>query len=107
MKHTVVVTYQVRPERREEHVELIHAVFRQLQDERPTNVSYQVVCLNDGKTFIHTSTADTEDGSNPLVSLASFREFSRDVSSRTVDPPDANDADVVGSYRPGADPQTQ
>jgi hypothetical protein len=96
----VVVTYQVRPEARDEHVQLINAVFDQLADEQPADVDYTVVCLDDGVSFIHVSVTRTDDGSNPLVALAAFAEFSGNVSDRTVDPPHATPAQVIGRYRP-------
>ena len=64
---SVVVTYRVLPEAVAEHVRLIEAVFEQLRSEKPTGVlDYQVRCLEDGVSFVHVSTADTSDGSNPL-----------------------------------------
>jgi hypothetical protein len=100
MLNTVVVTYQLRPEAREKHLSLIEGIFLQLSTERPDDVEYKVVGLDDGVTFVHISTADTDDGANPLVSLSSFQEFSRDVSARTVEPPQASPAQIIGTYSP-------
>jgi hypothetical protein len=102
--NTVVVTYQVRPEAKEEHVALIQAVFEQLSSEGPGDVSYEVICLADGVSFIHVSTAETDDGTNPLVAMSAFQDFSRDVTERTVQPPVASSADLLGSYRPSPAP---
>ena len=81
MISSVVVSYQVRPEAVAEHVRLIEAVFAQLQAERPGNVEYKVVRLADGVSFVHVSSAETPDGSNPLPELASSR------SSAATQPP--------------------
>ena len=67
MISSVVVTYRVRPEAVEEHVRLIEAVFDQLRAEQPVNIEYKVVRLDDGVSFVHVSTGDTPDGSNPFV----------------------------------------
>jgi hypothetical protein len=68
---SVDVTYQVPPDAAAEDVRLIEAVFEQLRAERPPGVlDYQVRCLEDGVSFVHVSTADTPDGSNPLPNLA-------------------------------------
>jgi hypothetical protein len=75
---SVVVSYQVRSEAVAEHVRLIEAVFEQLHAEQPDNVEYKVVRLADGVSFVHVSSADTPDGSNPLPELAAFKEFGRD-----------------------------
>ena len=73
MISSVVVSYKVRPEAVDEHVRLIEGVFEQLQAEQPDNVEYKVIRLDDGVSFVHVSTADTPDGSNPLPELEAFR----------------------------------
>jgi hypothetical protein len=102
MISNVVVSYQVRPEAVAEHVRLIKAVFDQLRDEQPDNVEYKVVRLDDGVSFVHVSTADTPDGSNPLPELASFKEFGRNSTARVATPPLPTAADIIGSYYPPA-----
>jgi hypothetical protein len=97
---SVVVSYQVKPEAIDEHVRLIQGVFDQLNAERPDNVEYKVVRLADGVSFVHVSTADTPDGSNPLPEMAAFQEFGRDVGSRVATPPTPTAADIIGSYQP-------
>jgi hypothetical protein len=97
---SVVVSYQVRPEAIAEHVRLIEAVFAQLHAEQPDNVEYKVVRLDDGVSFVHISSADTPDGSNPLPELAAFKEFGRDSAARVATPPVPTAADIIGSYYP-------
>lgn len=97
---SVVVSYTVRPEAVAEHVRLIEAVFEQLRAEQPGNIEYKVVRLEDGVSFVHISTADTPDGSNPIPELAAFQRFSRDAAARVATPPVPMAADTVGSYRP-------
>jgi hypothetical protein len=97
---SVVVSYQVKPEAVDEHVRLIQGVFDQLQAERPDNVEYKVVRLADGVSFVHVSSADTPDGSNPLPEMAAFQDFGRDIGSRVATPPVPAAADIIGSYVP-------
>ena len=99
MFNRVVVTYTIRPEARDEHVRLIEQVFEQLSSEAPTNVDYQVLCLDDGLSFVHMSTAETEDGSNPIPELSAFKEFTRDIANRLTAPPRSSDVSLVASYR--------
>jgi hypothetical protein len=99
MLSNVVVIYTVLPDAKVEHVRLIEAVFAQLQAERPDNIDYQVMCLEDGVTFVHTSTAETPDGSNPLPELDAFKQFGRGIADRVSTLPSANAAEVVGNYR--------
>jgi hypothetical protein len=96
----VVVSYTVKPEAVEEHVRLIEGVFDQLRAEAPANVEYKVMRLADGVSFVHVSTANTPDGSNPLPELSSFKQFGQDVGSRVATPPVPTSAAIVGSYHP-------
>jgi hypothetical protein len=101
---SVVVTYRVLPEAVAEHVRLIEAVFEQLRSEKPTGLlDYQVRCLEDGVSFVHVSTADTSDGSNPLPKLTAFQEFGRDSGARVATTPVPTPATVVGYYYAAAD----
>jgi hypothetical protein len=103
MSTSVVVTYQVRPELVDEHLRLIEAVFAQLHDEQPADVEYKVLVLDDGVSFVHVSTADTPDGSNPLPRLASFQRFNDGIGTRVAALPRPAAARVVGAYHPRAD----
>jgi hypothetical protein len=102
MISSVVVSYRVKPEAVEEHVRLIEGVFAQLHAEHPDNVEYKVVRLDDGVSFVHVSTADTPDGSNPLPRMSSFQEFGRDSGDRVATQPVPTAADIIGTYRPPA-----
>jgi hypothetical protein len=99
---SVVVSYQVKPEALEEHERLIRGVFEQLHAERPGNVEYKVVRLADGVSFVHLSSADTPDGSNPLPEMAAFKDFGRDIGDRAATPPAPAAADIIGSYYPAS-----
>jgi hypothetical protein len=95
----VVVTYSIRPETKDEHIRLIEGVFAQLRAESPSNVNYQVLCRDDGVSFVHVSSAETEDGSNPIPDLAAFQEFQRNIADRLTGPPQGSDVTVVEEYR--------
>jgi len=94
----VVVRYAVKPERVEENQHLIERVFAELAESDPGGIRYATFLLADGVTFVHVASIDTDDGSNPLGSIAAFAEFTRDIADRCVEPPVAQDATVVGSY---------
>jgi hypothetical protein len=95
---SVVVTYTIKPECLEEHVRLIEGVFDQLRSEALAGVEYKVMRLDDGVSFVHVSTADTADGSNPLPELSAFKAFQQDLGARIMTPPNASSASVIGSY---------
>jgi hypothetical protein len=97
---SVVVTYQAKPESIEEHTRLIEGVFAQLRADAPANVEYKVLRLDDGVSFVHVSTADTPDGSNPLPHLAAFKAFAQDIGERITAAPTTSGATIIGSYAP-------
>ena len=94
----VVVRYAVKPERVEEYQRLIERVFAELSESDPGGIRYATFLLEDGVTFVHVASIDTEDGSNPLGSISAFADFTRDIAARCVEPPVAQAAEVVGSY---------
>ncbi|MFL6071265.1 MAG: hypothetical protein ACJ72Y_08270 [Actinomycetes bacterium] len=104
MISNVVVSYQVQPEFYDEHVALIQGIFQQLQEERPSDLEYKVVCLEDGVSFVHVSTADTDDLSNPLPKLEAFQQFAKDLGSRVATSPEPKSAQIIGSYQADGTP---
>jgi hypothetical protein len=58
------------------------------------------VRLDDGISFVHISSADTPDGSNPLPGLAAFKEFGRDSASWVATAPVPTAPYIIGSYYP-------
>jgi hypothetical protein len=95
----VVVRYKVKPERVEENERLVAAVYSELAERAPAGLRYATFRLADGVSFVHVAAIETEDGSNPLRSVAAFAEFGREVADRCDEPPVVQDAEVVGSYR--------
>jgi hypothetical protein len=100
MISNVVVTYTVKPEWVEEHISLIEGIFAQLYADGPVDLEYKVLTLDDGVSFVHVSTADTVDGSNPLPQLASFQAFAKDLPARVATQPNPSGATIIGSYKP-------
>lgn len=96
---TVVVRYTTRSETADENQTLVEKVFQELQAVQPSGLRYATLRLADGVTFVHVARIETEDGTNPLSSLASFNDFTSDIERRCDAPPLAQDATVVGAYR--------
>jgi hypothetical protein len=71
-----------------------------LHAERPANIEYKVVRLADGVSFVHMSSVDTPDGSNPLPQMTAFQAFGKDSAARVATTPDPTAADLIGSYHP-------
>lgn len=99
----VVVRYRTKPEKADENQRLVENVFAELSASEPGGVRYATFRLADGVSFVHIASIETEDGSNPLGEVAAFGEFQREIGARCDEPPAAQDATVVGSYRFFAD----
>jgi hypothetical protein len=96
---TVVVRYETRPDRADENQRLVERVYEELATTAPVGLRYATFRLADGVTFVHVSTIDTADGSNPLPTLPAFAAFQAEIADRCAVPPAVSDATVVGSYR--------
>ncbi len=95
---TVLVRYKTHADKASENEALIHAVFDELRRTAPPGLQYGAFKLADGASFVHFATVDTADGTNPLTSLPSFKEFQRGIKDRCVEPPVAVDLVAVDSY---------
>jgi hypothetical protein len=83
----IMVRYKVKPDRVAENENLIEQVFEQLSREKPAGVRYAAFKLTDGASFIHIVSIETPDGSNPLMNMASFRDFVAQIRERCVELP--------------------
>ncbi|MEO8093158.1 MAG: hypothetical protein ABI726_10670 [bacterium] len=89
----------MKPELAGENQRLVERVFAELNENDPGGVRYATFRLADGVSFVHIASIETDDGSNPLAETDAFVEFQREIKERCTQPPVAQDAVVVGSYR--------
>ena len=95
----VMVRYKVKPERAEENEELVRAVYAELRRTEPAGIRYATFQLEDGVSFVHLSSTETEDGHNPLSETKAFKEFLKDIGDRCDEAPVATEVREVGSFR--------
>jgi len=95
----VIVRYKVKEDRAQENIEFVQAVFSALERSKPEGLRYATFQLEDGVSFIHIASIETEDGSNPLGALAEFTAFTEDIASRCDEPPVASEVETIGNYR--------
>jgi hypothetical protein len=95
----VIVSYKVKPERVAENEQLVRAVYAELDRERPDGLRYATFRLEDGVSFIHVASNETEDGHNPLSNVAAFKAFQENVHDRLDEGPVVHNVDAIGSYR--------
>jgi len=94
----VLVQYKTRDDAAAENEALVHAVFDELRAGAPAGLDYGTFRHADGSSFVHLAVIDTPDGSNPLVSLGSFKHFQEDLGERCVDGPSPEDLVAVDGY---------
>jgi hypothetical protein len=96
---TIVVRYQVKPERADENQQLIEAVFAQLDERQPQGFTYKVFRLEDGVSFIHVVIEHDVDPPDALQAGPAIQAYVADIADRCDVPPVATGATVVGGYR--------
>jgi hypothetical protein len=94
----VMVRYKVKPDRVEENVELIRAVYDELRGTRPRGLRYATLRLDDGVSFVHLAVIESEDKDNPLSNLPAFQRFQANIQDRTDEDPVATRFDLIGSF---------
>lgn len=92
-----MVRYKVRPDRADENVALVEAVYAQLARERPEGLHYATFRLPDGVSFMHV-VIETDQPGRILGQIEAFKAFQQDIESRCDEPPVATEISLVGSY---------
>jgi hypothetical protein len=98
MKH-VMVRYKVKPEQVAENEELVRAVFDELQRTEPAGLRYATFQLDDGVSFVHLASIETEDGHSPLSSVKAFERFQERIGERCAEAPVVTELREIGSSR--------
>jgi hypothetical protein len=91
----VMVRYQVHPDRVEENIALVQAVYTELATLQPPGFRYTTYQCDDGVTFVHLATSE---GPVPLSDLAAFQRFKGGLDERCVQPPVRAELAEVGSF---------
>ena len=95
----VIVRYKVKRDRAAENVELVRAVYDELERTKPESLRYATFVLDDGVSFVHLAVHETDSERSPLTELAAFQEFQRGIGDRCDEPPRVTEVREVGSYR--------
>jgi hypothetical protein len=92
----VIVRYRVKPDRADENVSLVRAVYEELDKDKPEGLRYATLRLDDGVSFVHLS--ESESDTSPLTEVPAFKAFQKEIADRAEEGPIVTDVDVVGSY---------
>jgi hypothetical protein len=95
MKRTLI-RYRTKPEATEQNQRLIEAVFAELAAKAPEGLRYMTLKLADG-SFVHF--VERDEGDNRLPEMEAFRAFQSGIRDRCLEPPQSNEAVIVGNYR--------
>jgi quinol monooxygenase YgiN len=95
----VIVQYRVKSDRVEENEAAIRKVYEALHREAPGGLRYATFKAADGVSFVHIASVETDDGVNPLLAIAAFKEFTAGAPSRCEEPPVTRELTEIGSYR--------
>lgn len=95
----IIVQYKVKADKAQQNIDYINAVFEALKEAQPAGVRYASFQLEDGVSFIHIASIETDDGTNPLANLDAFNAFTKDISDRCEVAPVANKANLIDSYQ--------
>ena len=97
MKH-VIVRYKVKPDRAAENEQLVRAVYAELHQTKPTGLRYATFQLDDGVSFVHLASNDTEKGPSPLSEVQAFKRFQENIAERCDEAPVVSALTEIGSY---------
>ena len=95
----VIVRYKVKGDNVQENIDYIQAVFAALEKSRPEGLRYASFQLEDGVSFVHIASIETDNGENPLPALDEFKSFVKDITQRCEEAPVACSAETIGAYR--------
>jgi hypothetical protein len=93
-----MVRYKVKAEQAAENEELVRRVYEELHRSAPAGIHYATFVMEDGVSFVHVASTETEDGRSPLTDVAAFRVFQENIAERCDEPPARVDLREVGSY---------
>ncbi len=94
----VMVRYKVKPEHAKQNEELVRRVYEELHSARPNGLRYATFVEEDGVSFVHFASIETDNGQNPLADVEAFRAFQKDIGDRCDEPPKAVNLRGVGSF---------
>lgn len=91
----VLIRYKVKPEHAAHELELLRAVFDELQSEGADGVRYASFRLDDGLSFVELVETDQP---GRFSQLESFRRYRSTLDERCDEPPTVTELHPVGTY---------
>jgi hypothetical protein len=98
-RREVLIRYRVKPGSEAENQRLVENVYAALHQLDPPDFHYATFVLEDGVTFVHLATSDSELARETLPDLPAFQEFQAGLAERCEEPPVFTTLHCVGSFR--------
>jgi hypothetical protein len=95
----MVVQYKIKPDKVDENARYIERVFAELRATSPAGIRYIAFRAEDGVSFMHLVSIESETGENPLDRCAAFLAFQAGLGERLAEQPTFTTLEEVGSYR--------
>jgi hypothetical protein len=95
----ILVRYKVKGDKAAENEDYIRKVFEELNRTGPEGIRYASFKQDDGLSFVHLVSLESEGGNNPLAESPAFRAFQAEIGERCEEPPVAVELSEIGSYR--------
>jgi hypothetical protein len=93
-----MIRYRVKADRAAENERLIERVFEQLRERALPGLEYASFKLEDGVTFVHLVSSESEAARKALRALPAFDAFLAGLGERCEEGPVPAALHVVGSY---------
>lgn len=98
MSSAVIVRYELDPDRLEEHLGLIQAVFDHLEATKPVGVHYGVMKSEDGTGFTHIGIYETDEARQAASENEAFQAFVAEIGVRCIVPPEGVPQQVIAHH---------
>lgn len=92
------IRYTVKDGRGDENQALIEQVFAELAAKAPDGLRYEAFRLEDGVTFVHVVSHESEQARDALRALPAFKAFQAGIAERCAVAPARTALVEVGSY---------
>jgi hypothetical protein len=93
-----MVRYKVKADRVEENERAIRLVYEELKRLGPPGLRYATFRLDDGVSFMHIVSHESEAQRQALLDLPAFKAFTGGVRERCAEPPVTAELTEIGSY---------
>ena len=93
-----MVRYKLKADRVAENERYVVEVYKELRRLKPAGLRYATFRLDDGVSFVHIVSRESEAGGQALTALPAFKAFTAGIRERCDEPPVTVELQEIGSY---------